>query len=39
MSKPERRDPAKEKFWRETIADYRGSELSQLEFCAQRESM
>ncbi|MGH8399176.1 MAG: IS66 family insertion sequence element accessory protein TnpA [Gammaproteobacteria bacterium] len=36
MSKPERRDPEKEKFWRNTISEYRSSGLGQTEFCRQR---
>ena len=36
MSKPERRDPEKEKFWRRTLLEYRSSGLGQTEFCRQR---
>jgi hypothetical protein len=36
MSKPERRDLAKESFWRKTVADYRSSRLGPAEFCRQR---
>jgi hypothetical protein len=35
MSKPERRDPEKEAFWRSTIHDYRKSGLGQTEYCGQ----
>jgi transposase len=35
MSKPERRDPEKEAFWRSTIHDYRKSGLGQTEYCRQ----
>ena len=36
MPKPERRDPAKEKYWRQVLRQWRRSGLTGRDFCAQQ---
>ncbi len=37
MAKPELRDPARERFWRQTLSAWRTSGLSVREFCGRRD--
>src|SRR5262245_40708356 len=36
MAKPERRDPAKERYWRRVLGEWRRSGLTGRDFCVER---